>query len=572
MFYDNEVKGSIIQGNRVYTSDDVRVNINKIKRILMQTKSMREKALIALALPRSMELIAAIFAALESHITFLPIDMKLPKDRIDYMLDYAEIKYILSFSENQYDFGNRSVINIDEFEMDDSKCDFMEDEFNEVAYLLYTSGSSGRPKAVEVTRRGFNNFLEAIPDVIEFHKENVIACFTNFTFDIFFLESVLALYQGLTIVLADEEEQHNPRKMAALLINHQVDMIQLTPSRFKMLRMVDPQLSCLSKVRTIMLGGEALPFELLKEIREKTNARIYNMYGPTETTIWSSVGEVTNKNKVDIGKPIKDTRIYLLNDKLEPVNDGEAGEICIGGLGLAKGYLDNKELTEKSFCKLPFEPHERIYRTGDMGKYEDGELLCLGRKDEQIKLRGYRIELDDIDSNMMKIDKIKESVTCFDAETERLITFYISNEETDENELRSKLETLLPQYMIPNRFSRVESFCYTASGKIDRKGLLKRWELEKEETQESKTGEESGNDLIAETVIQIAKGVMEDQNLVVLKESRLEEIGMDSINYINMIVYIESHFHLEIEEEKLAVKRFEEIGEIVEYLKQHIAS
>ncbi len=570
MFYRNEIKGSVLQGDRIYTQHELRDNINQMKNILYETRLLREKPFIALAFPRTIQLLSAIFACLECHITFLPLDMSQPRERIDYMLDFAGITYLLSSSQNQYDFGSRNVIITDQFERNNNTCEFIDDEFNEIAYLLYTSGTTGRPKAVEVMRKGFINFIEAIPLIIDFNENNIIACFTNYTFDIFFLESVLALYHGLTIVFADEEEQNNPKRMAAMLIKHNVNMIQMTPSRFKMLQLADPEFDCLTGMKTIMIGGEALPYELFVKIKNKTKARIYNMYGPTETTIWSTVSDLTDKDKIDIGSPIKETMVYLLDEHLHPVSDGETGEICIGGSGLAKGYLNNREQTEKSFTKLPFAPYERIYRTGDIGVIEERKLICLGRKDQQIKLRGHRIELEDIDSNMLKLNNIMASVTCFDEEAEKLICFYLSYEMMEETVLREKLEKLLPSYMIPNRFCRVESISYTASGKTDRKTMLQKWNEEINAQKENKIAEVSQVDQMTDIVIQITKGVMEDQNLMVAEESTLAEIGMDSINYMNMIVYLESNFNLEIEEEKLAITRFEGIKDIVTYLKQRV--
>ncbi len=572
MFYRNEIKGSILQGNRIYTYQDLRDNINLIKNILYSTQCMRNKPIIALALPRTIELIAAIIASLECRITFLPLDISQPKERIDYMLDFAEVTYILSSSKVQFDFGSRNIVITENFESNYQACEFVDNEYNEVAYLLYTSGTTGRAKAVEITRKGFNNFLEAIPLIIDFNHNHIMACFTNCTFDIFFLESVLTLYQGLTVVLADEEEQNNPKKMAALLMDHKVDMIQMTPSRLKMLRTIDHEFNCLKGIKIMMIGGEALPYALFSEIKKKTNARIYNMYGPTETTIWSSLSDLTNKDRIDIGKPIKETTIFLLNEDLELVPDGQIGEICIGGSGLAKGYLNNRELTDKSFIRLAFEPFERIYKTGDLGIIEEGELICLGRKDQQIKLRGHRIELEDIDSNMLRIKDIEASVTCFDTESERLITFYVSDEAITVNNLRERLQELLPQYMIPNSFCRVEHIILTASGKVDRRAMLQNWnEMNKERQINSQITETSG-DQVTDIVIQIAKGVMEDQSLQVAEESSLAELGMDSINYMNMIVHIESNFNLEIEEEKLVIKRFEGIKEIVTYVKHRVAS
>ena len=211
----------------------------------------------------------------------------------------------------------------------------------------------------------------------------------------------MALNKGLTVVLADEEEQRNPKLMAKFIQDNAVDIIQMTPSRMQLLLNYDKELICLKSVKEIMIGGEAFPFGLLQTLQEKTTARIYNMYGPTETTIWSTISNLTYKDHIDIGRPIKNTEIYIMDDSLTLLPSGQIGEICIGGKGLAKGYVGRDDLTAEKFIYLPQKPNVRVYRTGDMGRHlPDGDLEYLGRTDNQVKIRGHRVELEEIESHL----------------------------------------------------------------------------------------------------------------------------------------------------------------------------
>ena len=186
------------------------------------------------------------------------------------------------------------------------------------------------------------------------------------------------------------------------------------------------------------------------------------MYGPTETTIWSSIADLTNTHEIHIGLPIHNTNFYLLDNNLNPVSKGQQGEICIGGLGLADGYLDNIKQTEKSFVYLPFKPFERVYITGDLGFYDENDkLIFIGRKDSQIKINGNRVELEEVEECLNSLKNIDISVVCFDFEHNELIAFYMAQYEIDEHETINELKQLIPDYMIPHKYVLIEKIYYT---------------------------------------------------------------------------------------------------------------
>lgn len=563
--FENVITGEVIQGNKHYTCNDIQGFVDDIIQNVFNDESFINEPVVAIAMPRTIHLISAMLASLQTGITFLPIDLQQPTSRVEKMLNNAGIKHVLTLTQVKYDFGNRDVYYIDELKKKNNNGAISVIN-NELAYILYTSGTTGDPKAVEVTRVGFHNFLEAIPQIIKFERGMKIACFTNYTFDIFFLEAILPLYQGMTVILADEVEKDNPKKMMEILKRDGVQMIQMTPSRIKMLHMMDKAFTSLKGVEVIMIGGEKFPQQLLYELQQKTSAQIYNMYGPTETTIWSTVSDLTDKSKVDIGKPIQDTRVYLLSEELRKVSKGCIGEICIAGSGLAKGYLNNQELTDQYFVTLPFYPYERIYHTGDLGEYDDqGNIICYGRKDSQVKVHGHRIELEDIDSNLMKIKEIKSAVTCFNEATEELVSFYMSEERIDTSFFNKHMNLLVPQYMLPNKYFHVKEFVYTMSGKVDRKKMLMLRDNNYEESSISKV--ETSVCTLKDEVKTIVKNVLEKENTLIDENIDFHELGFNSISYIGLLVEIEDKYGVEFNDDKLMVTSFENINDIVEYLK-----
>lgn len=567
-----EIKGNIIYQDRLYDTNE----LLQLEQILIRKLShldLCEDEVVAITMPRTPRMLIAMVAMYNLNIPFLPIDYEQPEERIKYMITNAQVRYALSEGDFVLAVDGIQMVYVDSKEEDYS--DERKNNNSTIAYILYTSGSTGKPKAVEVTRKGFNNFMLGIPEIINFTTHQKIACTTNQTFDIFFLESLLPLQCGLTVVLADNEENNNPKKIVNLLIKHEVQIVQMAPSKFKMLMRVDEDFDCLKTVSTIMVGGESFPESLLQTLQRKTSASIYNMYGPTETTIWSTVSNLTNKSYITVGGPIRNTQIYLLDEWMDPVPDGSIGEICIGGDGLAKGYRNNEEQTNRCFKEYS---RNQIYKTGDLGKYnENGELLCLGRIDNQVKLRGHRIELDEIDNQLSIIYERQLLVTCFyqSEVLSELITFYVNYKEIPKEEFIETLGAKLPEYMVPNKFIRVDNLQYTSSGKVDRPSMLAAY-IEKIKCKESVTEtiniEENdknmeNNELTKEEQIyKIMNTALNNPNLVINKEMPLYVLRFDSITFINFIVEVEDTFDIEFDSGKLSIDAFGSVASLLEYI------
>ena len=525
---------------------------------------------VAILLNRSKALFSLVNQCFINNVQYVLLDPTWPKDRILFLCYSLNPNTIYTSVEyaNMFDCDNAVILDPDAiYQLANSLSS------NDIAYINYTSGSTGTPKGVEITRASLFNFIEGISEIIDFTSKKRIACLTTVSFDIFFLESIVALYKGLTVVLANEEEQRNPKLMAKLIQDNAVDMIQMTPSRMQLLLNHDKELSCLKNVKEIMIGGETFPLSLLRTLQEKTVAKIYNMYGPTETTIWSTVSDVTHKDRIDIGRPIKNTEIYIVDESLSILSDGQAGEICIAGKGLAKGYVDQDDLTTEKFIYLPQKPDIRVYRTGDMGRYlPDGDLEYLGRTDNQVKIRGHRIELEEIETHINQFVGIKQSIVIAleTGENDKVLeAFYTSDSRINSKDIIEYLSSKLPSYMIPVVFKHVENFIQTANGKIDRKRVLECIEIKPDTI----TLQNLASDLnaIQKKALSIIKSNLEAKITDEISlDTDFTSIGVDSITFIKVVVALEVEFDFEFDDEMLLITKFPTIKTMVEYIESKV--
>ena len=525
---------------------------------------------VALVLDRNKSLISAMYNCFNKQITYVPVDPSYPLSRIEKILNEAEVNTVITHERYIEKVRDVNVICIDENEYVDF--DVVNTKSN-ISYILFTSGSTGTPKGVEVTREGLLNFIEGISSIIDFSHKKRIACLTTVSFDIFFLESIMALYKGLIVILANEDEQRNPKLMAQLIRDNAVDMVQMTPSRMQLLLNHDKELSCLKNVKEIMIGGEPFPISLLHTLQEKTTAKIYNMYGPTETTIWSTVSELTCKDRIDIGRPIKNTEIYIVDGNLSVLPAGEVGEICVAGKGLAKGYVGRDDLTKEKFIYLSQNHDVRVYRTGDVGRYlSDGDLEYLGRTDNQVKIRGHRIELEEIETHLNQFEGINQSVVIATekSETDKVLeAFYTSDNHIDMKDIISYLSLKLPDYMIPAIFKQVESFIQTTNGKIDRKKVLECIEINEEYSSSKDWNTTKLNDTQAKIFQVIASNLNSEIGDVTL-ETGFSDAGVDSITFIKIVVALESEFYFEFDDEMLLITAFPTIKSMIEYVETKV--
>jgi amino acid adenylation domain-containing protein len=412
--------------------------------------------LTGLLLDRSPLIIKSMLAILKTGGAYLPMDPEFPTARLAFMLKDARAGGTLTGKGWNPEPGAQESSSLPP----------------DIAYLIYTSGSTGTPKGVMVTHRSVVNFINGITERIHFHGKKIYSL-TTVSFDIFVLESLLSLCAGATVVLGSAEEQQAPEMAIGRMIAAGVEMLQCTPSRIKMLLECADK-SWLEGITDLMIGGEMLSPDLLQRIRSVYRGRVFNMYGPTETTVWSCMKDMKGSQPITIGGPISNTRIHILGEHDQPMGIGIYGEIGIAGDGLSAGYLGQDALTTEKFVSLPLLGDERVYKTGDIGRWlPDGDIEIKGRKDDQMKIRGYRVEPGDIEINLKSHPRVRDAVVLFskDEDGEYLHAYYTANEAIPAPDLRVHLRGRLPEFMIPGSFIFMTVFPFTPNNKIDREAL-----------------------------------------------------------------------------------------------------
>lgn len=433
---------------------------------------------------RNWRIIVAMLGILKAGGAYMPISPEYPTERIHAMIETTRSKMILCYKDDRS--LQITKINLEVFDFfRDSVQLKNNNKSSDLCYVIFTSGSTGDPKGVSICHKNVVNYCQnnqnnkLISQIIQSECRTIVSI-TNNVFDIFTTESLMPLMNGLIICFANEQEATIQRKLSQLIEKKSVDVIQTTPTKIRTLMLNKGNLKYLSSLKVIVLGGEGFPVDLYKEIRNETGASIFNNYGPTETTVWSTNEEVTGTDNITIGRPIANTQIYILDQNQQMLPIGVAGELCIAGEGVGKGYLNCPELTAERFIENPYATEDNhhgkvLYRTGDLARWRlDGEIEYLGRIDTQVKIRGLRIELGEIESIMSEIDGIGlTAVTALkDVNGKQyLVGYYTEESVVNEKELRNHLLEKLPRYMIPNYFMRIDKMPMTASGKTDRRNL-----------------------------------------------------------------------------------------------------
>ncbi|SDG45461.1 thioester reductase domain-containing protein [Desulfosporosinus hippei] len=465
-------KIALVFENNQLTYQELNNRSNKLARFLLK-KGVAKEEIVGFSVERSFDLVVGILGILKSGAAYLPIDPSYPRERIEHMLRDSNCRFLLTNCSNYNHLMTEvEVIDLSNSEIwegttDDLVCTLRP---NDLAYLIYTSGSTGTPKGVMIEHRAISNFVHSITKEIDFTYKTIISI-TTLSFDIFFMETLFPLIAGLKVIIANNEELASPHLLSDLIVRYQVDVLQATPAR---LNIMLNSSTCLNELSLIMVGGEVFPQSLLSRLKKITKAQIYNMYGPTETTIWSSTKRLDDADQLTIGRPIGNTKFYILDKYQTPVPIGMLGEIFIAGEGVARGYLNRPELTSEKFLSNPFFPGTRMYKTGDLGKWlENGEIEYIGRNDKQVKIRGFRIELSEIEECLLKNEDIKQAVVTTYQHLDRalLCAFLVGSVELPVSELRQHMLGYLPEYMIPNRFIWLPALPLTSNGKVDRKSL-----------------------------------------------------------------------------------------------------
>ena len=438
--------------------------------------------LVGVLVERSVDMVIAVLGVLKAGAAYVPLDPSFPRDRLSSMTDDAGCAAILTQRPLAALVpSGRAKVTLLEDVLDvaapRSQCGQSRPaSAADLAYVIYTSGSTGKPKGVEVNHRSVVNFLHSMSKEPGMTAEDVLLAVTTLSFDIAGLEFFLPLSVGAQTVIVSRDVAADGRRLLETLRSCGATAMQATPTTWRLL--LEAGWRSAPGFRALC-GGEALSRELANSIMD-AGAELWNLYGPTETTIWSAIDKVTRgEGSPPLGHPIANTQLYVLDSAREPLPIGVSGELCIGGEGLARGYHGRKDLTEEKFVPDPLasSPEARLYRTGDLVQRRgDGALLFLGRTDSQVKLRGYRMELGDIEAHLATHPGVSQSVAVVREDVpgaRRLVAYYVPQQQSrpGAEDLRTYLQERLPGYMVPSFFIAVEKMPLTHNGKVDRKAL-----------------------------------------------------------------------------------------------------
>lgn len=440
---------------------------------------------VGLCVERGVDMLVAMLGILKSGAAYVPLDPDFPRERLRFMVDDAQLALLISTSSLVHVLGlpderllllgseaTTPALGSVRLPADSHLAPRPEDP----AYVIYTSGSTGRPKGVIVPHSAVANFLLSMAREPGLGARDVLVAVTTLSFDIAVLELQLPLVVGATVVIARREEVVNGRALTRLLAEHGATVMQATPVTW---RLIIESGWMGGKGFKALVGGEALPKVLAGQLLAR-GVELWNMYGPTETTVWSTCAHVTNiSDGITIGKPIANTTVHILDARNNPCVPGEAGELYIGGAGVTLGYWKRPELTAERFIPDPFSstPGARLYRTGDLGRLRsDGRIECLGRLDFQVKLRGHRVELGEVEAAIARHPAIRDTVVVAREDTPgspRLVAYFVAHAPPQDlvNQLRTKLRSMLPEYMVPSAYVPLDALPLTPNSKVDRKAL-----------------------------------------------------------------------------------------------------
>ncbi|WP_372371491.1 amino acid adenylation domain-containing protein [Candidatus Uabimicrobium sp. HlEnr_7] len=487
-----------IFGKEAISYRQLNYRINQLARYLMSL-GVGPEVLVGICIERSIEMIVGLLGILKAGGAYVPFDPEYPQQRLAYIIEDTKSSIVLTQKNLLSKFSSYGI-----------KCVCLDEDWSEIAkkkgnnveniagpenlvYVIYTSGSTGKPKGVMSLSQGIINRIEWMQRVYPFKKEEIACQKTVLSFVDHVAEIFLPLLNGVPLVIISTEQAKDVDLLIKCLVQYHITRIVLVPSLLRVL-LQNKQIEKLNKLTFVYCSGEILTLSLAQLFHKKLpNARLLNIYGSTEVHADATYYEVNQnlttigydnrdqkfmrKQTVPIGKPIDNTQIYILNDNLEPLPIGISGELYIGGVGVAKGYLNQQQLTKTKFIANPYKSGKRVYKTGDLARWlPDGNIEFMGRSDDQVKIRGFRIEIGEIETALLEHNAISNVVVVVREnipQNKQLVAYivYQENQKMSLSKLRLSLKEKLPEYMIPSYFIKLDKLPLTINGKVDRKAL-----------------------------------------------------------------------------------------------------
>ncbi len=544
-------KVALILNEKKLTYRELNLRADQLSNVLLK-KGFKLETPVALIFESSFEMIIAMLGVLKAGGVYIPIAADYPQERINYILNDLSAPILVTQPNFQIKIPenfNGTVIALDEKQFVESEMNLTKEikavKPNNLAYIVYTSGSTGQPKGVMIEHQSIVNSLIWKINTYKYAEDDKIIQMLSFAFDGAQFEIWTALIAGISLVMVENESMQDISKIIDLIDKHKVNHFTSIPGFYQgMLTYLGDRK--LTSMKTITLAGDKLTEKLVNEhVALQGQITLFNEYGPTETAVVATYEKVNlkgNLRAVAIGRPINNTKIYILDTNLQLVPIGVLGEIYISGAGLARGYFNRPDLSSEKFIDNPFNPAEKIYKSGDLGRYlSGGRIEFIGRTDHQLKIRGYRVEIGEIEERLLRYPGIKEVVIDKKEENNyiKLVGYIVLDvEEVNINDVKKCLRMSLPEYMIPDKLITLRSLPLTPNGKIDRKALPL---IENDEIDQSSFVEPSNE--IQRTLAKIWSEVLGISKISI--NDNFFKIGGHSLTAIQMIARIHQELSLD---------------------------
>ena len=468
---------AVVSGEEAITYRELNERANQLGRYLRRKGAGRGK-LVGVYMEHSIETVVGLVGVLKSGAGYVPIDVRNPKGRVRYIIEDAGIEIVVTKREEA---ERLEGIGVEKILMDEERREIEEEgkgnieeevRKEDLAYVIYTSGSTGHPKGVKVRHSSLVNYIRWAKETYIGEEELDFAMYSSIGFDLTVTSIYTPLISGSRVIVYGDRGEETPLK--EVMREGRAGVVKLTPSHLRLIKDEDNRGRGIKK---LIVGGEALRTELAREVSESFGGEveIYNEYGPTEATVGCMIhrydSERDERGSVPIGRPAANTKIYLLDEKMRPVAENMMGEICIGGECLAEGYWGREELSKEKFIENPFKEGERIYRSGDVGRWlREGEVEYIGRRDEQVKYHGHRVELGEIAAAVKEHGEVREAVVMIRKEKELgevMVCYYVSREEIESGELREFVKERVIEETVPGMYVHMKRMPLTLNGKVD---------------------------------------------------------------------------------------------------------
>ena len=527
--------------NESFNANQLVNSIHSISKSIT-SRGLKTGERVGMLLPRGFDAVASIIATMHSGCVYVPLDPQTPATRRQTVIEQADLKLIISNDRLCHLIDQQQlVLNVDHLNSEFANPITNNDRSAaDSAYTIFTSGSTGQPKGVDITHANLANFCSGMDQLLVADSNVVWLASTNFTFDISLLEILWTLSRGFKLILSSSADVL--ANFSSLVVQNEITHFQCTPSMLNLLLAEQSAAEGIGQLKVLLVGGEELTESMSQRLIQLCNGRAINMYGPTETTIWSTCWPIEPNALTSIGRPLRNQSVYIVDEDLIPMPPGCIGEILIGGNSVGRGYCNDTQSTNAKFINHP--EFGKVYRTGDLAKLNlDGTIRFVGRKDNQVKIAGHRIELGDVESMACSLDKISNCVAWLDEESRALSLAFCRNKNRlnfSVTDCQQELKDKLPTHMIPTVWHELDEIPLNSSGKIDRKAAIR---LSKEslcQTIHDKDFDQTYDEI--EHLAELIKSELKIDSLPL--DSNWTELGISSLDTLGLVLKVEKELGL----------------------------